>query len=140
MLVHKVRLYFSKFSHRASDLFTQFARDHYAPRFSELEQLVVSSPVDYCRAVMKIGNPEDLAGLQDRLKGSLPQATLMVVAVTASTNTGRQLTPPEWKAVQEACDLCYSLETSRRQVSSDMPSFKMPLIEDFALLTDPRLC
>ena len=94
----------------------QFARDHYAPRFEELESLVVSSAAEYCRTISAIGNPDDLAGLQNRLQGILPQATLMVVVVTASTNTGRQLTPAEWKAVQTACDMCFSLENSKREV------------------------
>lgn len=94
----------------------KFVRDHYAPRFAELEQLVVTSPSDYCRAVMKIGNPDDLAGLQDRLQGFLPQATLMVVVVTASTNTGRQLSPTEWKAVQQACDMCFKLDLAKMEV------------------------
>ena len=93
----------------------KFVRDHYAPRFAELEQLV-PLPSDYCRAVTKIGNPEDLAGLQDRLQGFVPQATLMVVVVTASTNTGRQLTPKEWKAVQQACDMCFKLDIAKMEI------------------------
>jgi U4/U6 small nuclear ribonucleoprotein PRP31 len=36
----------------------QFARDHYAPRFSELETLVASNPLDYTRTVKAMGNPK----------------------------------------------------------------------------------
>lgn len=73
-------------------------------------------PGEYCRAVQSIGNPEDLTGLQHRLQGLLPSAVVMVVSVTASTNTGRQLSEREWAAVQAACDLCAFLEKSKLDV------------------------
>jgi len=78
---------------------------------------------------MRIGNPEDLAGLQDRLQGFLPQATLMVVVVTASTNTGRQLTPAEWTAVQQACDICFRLDTAKKEVGNVNSFTKYSIIQ-----------
>jgi len=73
-------------------------------------------PGDYCRTVLKIGNPADLAGLQNRLTGSLPQAIVMVVVVTATTNTGRQLSDGEWLAVSQACEMCDMLERAKMEV------------------------
>lgn len=37
--------------------FVQFVKDHYAPRFPELDS-IVANPIDYCKAVQAIGNPE----------------------------------------------------------------------------------
>ncbi|GAA94126.1 uncharacterized protein L969DRAFT_93509 [Mixia osmundae IAM 14324] len=99
----------------------KFARDHYSPRFSELEQLLSDfAPTDYCRAVLAIGNPEDL-GTPD-LKGVLPSATVMVVTVTATTNAGRQLTAKEWQAVQDACAMIAQLEAARRTIIEHVKS------------------
>jgi U4/U6 small nuclear ribonucleoprotein PRP31 len=96
----------------------QFIRDHYAPRFIELESLGIATPLDYCRAVKAIGNPEEFdKSVAESVKGILPNATAMIVAVTASENSGRQLTAREWAAVEQACDMMLSLDTDKRRVS-----------------------
>jgi U4/U6 small nuclear ribonucleoprotein PRP31 len=99
----------------------QFVKDHYSARFEELEQFA-TTPSDYCRAVLQIGNPEDLTeGLTTKMKGLMQNAIVMVVAVTASTNTGRQLSEGEWKAVQRACEMCTFLEKAKLDVSRPLP-------------------
>jgi snoRNA binding domain, fibrillarin len=50
------------------------------------------------------------------LSGILPSATIMVVTMTATTNTGRQLSPNEWKMVLKACDMCEELTAAKQQV------------------------
>lgn len=95
----------------------QFIRDHYAPRFIELEGLGIATPLDYCKAVKAIGNPDEFdKTVADRVKGFLPSATTMVVAVMAVENNGRQLTKSEWGAVEQACDMMLSLDAAKRKV------------------------
>ncbi|KXN86362.1 U4/U6 small nuclear ribonucleoprotein Prp31 [Leucoagaricus sp. SymC.cos] len=91
----------------------KFIRDHYAPRFPELEQLV-TDPAMYIRSVRALANTEDLAKVN--LAGVLPPAIIMSVAVTASTTSGRQLSDQEWKAVAKACDLADRLEEARKKI------------------------
>ena len=112
----------------------QFIRDHYAPKFPELEQLV-ADPAMYIRSVRALGNSEvsfNLHGFtqyecltsvatQDPTKvdlnGILPPAIIMSVMVTATTTSGQPLSEAEWQAVQRACDLADRLEEARKKVS-----------------------
>ncbi|KAH6564364.1 hypothetical protein BASA61_004293 [Batrachochytrium salamandrivorans] len=91
----------------------RFIRDHYAPRFPELESLVLN-PVEFARAVQMIGNEEDLTTLD--LKSFLPSATIMVVTVTATTTNGRRLTDEELSRVMIACNVALELDTAKRQI------------------------
>ncbi|KAF5370129.1 hypothetical protein D9758_001208 [Tetrapyrgos nigripes] len=93
-----------------------FIRDHYAPRFPELEQLV-TDPSMFIRAVRALGNAEDLTKVD--LTGVLPPAIIMSVVVTATTTSGRKLSDAEFAAVQRASDLADRLEEARRKVLSD---------------------
>ncbi|PBK72933.1 Nop domain-containing protein [Armillaria solidipes] len=83
----------------------KFIRDHYAPKFPELEQLV-TDPAMYIRSdPTKV----DLAGV-------LPPAIIMSVVVTATTTSGKQLTDAQWEAVRRACDLADRLEEARKKI------------------------
>uniref|UniRef100_A0A0W0FCE3 Nop domain-containing protein n=1 Tax=Moniliophthora roreri TaxID=221103 RepID=A0A0W0FCE3_MONRR len=90
-----------------------FLRDHYAPRFPELEQLVTDSTM-YIRAVLTLGNNEDLTKVD--LSGVLPSAVIMSVVVTATTTPGKPLTEVQWAAVQRACELADRLEEARKKI------------------------
>ncbi|KAL1666126.1 hypothetical protein GGF50DRAFT_125901 [Schizophyllum commune] len=90
----------------------KFIRDHYAPKFPELEQLV-TDPVMYIRSVRTLGNHEVCV---------LPPAVIMSVSMTATTSAGRQLSDSEWQAVQRACDLADRLEESRKKIFSYVSS------------------
>jgi len=91
----------------------KFIRDHYAPKFPELEQLV-ADPAMYIRSVRALGNSEDLTKVD--LQGILPAAIIMSVLVTATTTSGKQLSAAEWEAVQRACDLADRLEEARKKI------------------------
>ncbi|KAJ3191803.1 hypothetical protein HK101_007402 [Irineochytrium annulatum] len=91
----------------------KFIRDKYAPRFPELESLIPNA-YDYARTVKLILNETDLMKLD--LKSLLPSATVMIVTVTATTTNGRQLTDEELDVVSKACDIAFSLETSKRKI------------------------
>lgn len=91
----------------------KFIRDHYAPRFPELQQLVPDA-VMFIRSVRALGNETDLT--KAHLTAVLPPAILMTVAVTATTTKGRPLPAAEWDAVIRACDLEERLDTTRVKI------------------------
>ncbi|KAF9072715.1 hypothetical protein BDP27DRAFT_1217163 [Rhodocollybia butyracea] len=97
--------------HKANSL--SFIRDHYSPKFPELEQLV-TDPTMFIRSVRALGNTEDLTKVD--LAGVLPPAIIMSVVVTATTTSGRQLKNAEWEAINRACDLADHLEEARKKI------------------------
>lgn len=91
----------------------KFIRDHYSPRFPELETLI-PSPWEYIQAVKAIGNDDTIP--TNSLEGILPHGTVVVISMTASTTTGRQLPSSEWNAVVEALDMISTLENIRSKI------------------------
>ncbi|OAD67835.1 hypothetical protein PHYBLDRAFT_23225 [Phycomyces blakesleeanus NRRL 1555(-)] len=97
----------------------KFLRDHYAPRFPELESLVLN-PLDYARTVQAIGNNMDITKID--LRPILPSATIMVITVTHTTTSGRELSPEEWKITKDACDMALGLDAARKKIMSYVES------------------
>jgi U4/U6 small nuclear ribonucleoprotein PRP31 len=93
--------------------FPQFIRDHYAPKFPELEQLV-TDPNMFIRSVRVLANHEDPTKVD--LAGILPPAVIMSVLVTATTTSGQPLAAADWAAVERACDLADRLEEARKKI------------------------
>lgn len=91
----------------------KFIRDHYSPRFPELETLI-PNPWDYIQAVKAIGNHDTIP--TSALEGILPHGTVVVISMTASTTTGRPLPHSEWLAVQEALEMVFELESIRTRI------------------------
>ncbi|KAN0063123.1 U4/U6-U5 snRNP complex subunit prp31 [Thecaphora frezii] len=91
----------------------KFIRDHYSPRFPELESLIIN-PWEFVQAVQALGNDEDLS--RAKLEGVLPHGTVVVISMTASTTEGRPLEAKTWQRVQEACELVFELEAVRRKI------------------------
>ncbi|THH33635.1 hypothetical protein EUX98_g494 [Antrodiella citrinella] len=91
----------------------KFIRDHYAPKFPELEQLV-ADPAMYIKSVKVLGNSEDPTKVD--LQGVLPPAIIMSVLITATTTSGQILSGAEWQAVQVAVDLADKLEEARKTI------------------------
>ncbi|CAO3611396.1 unnamed protein product [Cunninghamella echinulata] len=91
----------------------KYIRDHYAPKFPELESLVLNV-LDYARTVKKIGNEMDITNID--LRSILPSATIMVVTVTATTTAGKPLKEEEWERTSEACDMALALDDARRKI------------------------
>ena len=92
----------------------KFIRDHYAPRFPELEQLILD-PWVYCTAVKAIANAEDLT----RAKlppGLLPPATVLSITLTATASRGKLLTPGQWRTVERAVEVAMELRAAREQI------------------------
>ena len=58
----------------------------------------------------------------------------MSVVVTATTTSGKQLSDPDWRSVQRACDLADHLEEARKKVHTSL--FYVPPIENHFLYID----
>lgn len=92
----------------------KFIRDHYGPRFPELEQ-IIGDPWTYITAVQAIGNIDDL---QKAVLPSppLPQATILSITLTASGSRGRKLSEGEWVTVQRAMEVANELRSARETI------------------------
>ena len=91
----------------------RFIKEHYAPRFPELESLVIN-PLDYAKTVKAIGNEMDVTKV--RLNEILPSGTVMVVTVTATTTNGGPLPGHELKLVMDACKMALELDSAKRVI------------------------
>lgn len=91
----------------------KFIRDHYAPRFPELEQLI-ADPWTYIAAVNAIGNADDLT--KCKMPSTLPPATILSITLTATSTRGRKLSPGEWITVQNAIQVAEQLRTARETI------------------------
>ncbi|KAH0587330.1 hypothetical protein H2248_006130 [Termitomyces sp. 'cryptogamus'] len=91
----------------------KFIRDHYAPKFPELEQLVTDA-VMFNRSVRVLGNHEDPTKVD--LNGILPPALIMSIFMTATTTNGKPLAESDWAAVERACDLSDRLEEAKKKI------------------------
>ncbi|KAH8988625.1 Nop domain-containing protein [Lactarius akahatsu] len=90
----------------------KFIRDHYSPKFPELERLI-TDPNMYVKAVRKLANDEDptRADLKE-----IPPAVVMSVLMAATTSTGQKLSDSGWQSVERACDLADRLEKVRTKI------------------------
>lgn len=85
----------------------KWIRDRYAPKFPELEGLVLN-PLDYAKVVHRIGNQTDLSVVD--LSDILPAATIMAVTLSSSTTRGKPLGETEMQQVMEACSMALDLD------------------------------
>ncbi|SCV72083.1 BQ2448_4777 [Microbotryum intermedium] len=90
----------------------KFIKDHYLPRFPELDTLV-SAPLPFCRVILALGNGPELRG---DLTGLLTSGTVMAVTVTAATSRGQPLDDSEWKIVEGACAMMFQLDDAKRTI------------------------
>ncbi|KAJ3169968.1 hypothetical protein HDU88_000610 [Geranomyces variabilis] len=99
----------------------KFLRDHYAPRFVELESLVVH-PLDYARIVSVVGNEMDVATVDARIKAFLPTPIVMSVTIAVSQNKGRPLSDTELATVMSSCSMILELDASKRKIQEYVES------------------
>ena len=93
-------------------LLHKVARDLYASRVKELEQIVVT-PLEYARVVRRIGNATDLSAVD---LSFLPQHLVLTITVTVTTTSGRPLPEAELASVLEACDTIVRLDDIKRRL------------------------
>lgn len=72
------------------------------------------NPWEFIRAVRALGNGREL--VCKGLEGTMPQGTIVVINMTASTTSGQPLSADEWQRVQDACDMAENLEQVREKV------------------------
>ncbi|KAJ3338339.1 U4/U6 small nuclear ribonucleoprotein Prp31 [Gonapodya sp. JEL0774] len=110
----------------------KYIRDHYAPRFPELDNLV-PNPFDYSRTVRAIGTELDLSKVD--LRPVLPQSLVVVLSVTASTTIGKPLPKEEIKKVMDAADMIEELDSAKRKVCYVKSRLQLLESEVFVLST-----
>ncbi|KAF3086178.1 U4/U6-U5 snRNP complex subunit prp31 [Orbilia oligospora] len=93
----------------------KFIRDHYSPRYPELENLV-TNPLDYAKTVAVIKNDLHLQPMQSQLRAVMDSATVMVVTVEATTSKGRQLSDKEIATVVSACEMTMALDRAKHTI------------------------
>ena len=114
----------------------KFIRQRYAPRFPELETLVLD-PWDFIRAVRALGNGQTLE--RKGLEGIVPAGTIVVISMTASTTTGKPLPAVEWLRILEACDMVQYLEETRHKILSYVESRMTLLAPNLSALVGTRV-
>ena len=114
----------------------RFIRERYAPRFPELETLVLN-PWEFIQAVRTMGNERDLA--HTSLEGILPHGTVVVISMTAATTPGRPLPDAEWRRVQEACDMVHELDAIRHKILGYVESRMTLLAPNLSALVTTRV-
>ncbi|KAK9475802.1 hypothetical protein V1514DRAFT_370235 [Lipomyces japonicus] len=96
----------------------KYIKEKYYPRFPELESLILN-PVDYSKAVEIIANDVKSVTLKSKaLSEFLQAATVMVITVSSSTSSGRDLSATELGLVQESCHILLYLDSARHQITS----------------------
>ena len=96
-------------------LIHKFVKEKYSKRFPELESLVPSR-MEYMLTAKELANDVSKAKNNKILEDFLTQATIMVITVTASTTTGKELTHNELQAVLEACDMAIELDKMKSKI------------------------
>lgn len=114
----------------------KFIRERFAPRFPELETLVLN-PWDFVRVVQALGNDTDLT--KASLDGIIPHGTVVVISMTASTTTGRPLSQAEWDRVQDACNMTHELDGVRRAALEYVESRMSMLAPNMSALVGTRV-
>ena len=94
-------------------LVNKFIRDHYRPKFPELETLILN-PIDYTKTVRLIGNEMDIIKID--FTQILPPTSIMVIKTSATTTRGTPLPERELALVLAACDMTLELDTAKRKV------------------------
>ncbi|KAG8880451.1 U4/U6-U5 snRNP complex subunit prp31 [Tulasnella sp. 332] len=109
----------------------KFIRDHYSPKFPELQQLV-PDPHMFIRAVRAMGNEPELP--RGKLGEALPAAIVMTITITSTTTRGQPLPDQVWQAVQRACDLADRMEEARKKIFSYVRSRMSALAPNLSAL------
>ena len=113
----------------------KFIRERYAPRFPELETLVLN-PWDFMRVVQVLGNDTDLT--KASLSGIIPHGTVVVISMTAATTAGRPLPDAEWGQIQDACHMAHELDQIRHTALAYVESRMSLLAPNMSALVGTR--
>eukprot|EP01133_Synstelium_polycarpum_P005738 gene5738-6640_t len=95
-------------------LIHKFVRGRYSIKFPELDTSV-QNPLDYISVVKRIGNETDLTKVN--LNDLLPKTSIMILVVTFSSTTGKNITDQEMAKITDACNMALELDTNKKLVS-----------------------
>lgn len=98
----------------------RYIADGFSKRFSQLEN-IVPQPLEYIRAVHAIRNETDMT-LVPSLATFLPSASVMVLTLTASTASGKQLSDGELADIVAACEEALGLTADKQTLLSFVAS------------------
>ena len=93
----------------------KFIRDHYSKLLPELDSFLPNI-MDYILTVRYLGNDLKQVKNNAKLQEILPQATIMVVNMTASTKKGNELNEQELARIFEACDQAIELDRDKTKI------------------------
>ena len=94
-------------------LVNKFIRNHYKPKFPELETLI-RHPLDYAKSVQIIRNEMNLVKLN--FEQVLPPASIMVIKLAATTTRGQPLPERELAIILKACEMALDLDSAKRKI------------------------
>jgi len=94
-------------------LVNKFIRNHYKPKFPELETLI-RHPLDYAKTVQIIGNEMSIVKLD--FTKVLPPASIMIVKTAATTTRGQPLPERELAIILKACEMALDLDSAKRKI------------------------
>lgn len=114
----------------------KFIRDHYAPRFPELEQLI-SDPWVYISAVRAIANTDDITKCP--MPATLPAATILSINLTATVTRGRKLTEGQWITVERALDVAEELRKARETIFAYVESRMAAVAPNLSVLVGTNI-
>ncbi|KAF2076896.1 hypothetical protein CYY_001799 [Polysphondylium violaceum] len=100
-------------------LIHKYIKEKYSKKFPELESSV-HNPLDYINVVKRIRNENDLKNIE--LGDLLPRSTIMVLVVTLSSTTGKNLDEKEMDKVLNACDMAIQLDETKKKVLTYLES------------------
>lgn len=91
----------------------KLARDLYAPRYVELEQLL-SQPTEYARVASLIGNETDMGRIGKLLASTgVPNNVLLTISVTATTTRGKPLPEETIEKLRAVCRTILDLDAAK---------------------------
>lgn len=108
----------------------------YRSKFPELET-IIPNRLDYIKVVLRMGNETDVSVLN--LKDILPQATIMVLSVTASSTTGRPLSEVDVGICIRGCEEVLRLNDDKRTVSAFIESRMTKMAPNLCSLVGPEI-
>ncbi|KAK9454280.1 hypothetical protein V1511DRAFT_503261 [Dipodascopsis uninucleata] len=116
----------------------KFVKEKYYTRFPELESLV-ANPIDYVQAVKIIGNDvKSVSNKTGQLGEFLQAATVMVITVSSSTTTGKELDEMEMKKIKTACDILLYLDAGKREIVNYVSTRMSLFAPNTAALVGPQ--
>jgi U4/U6 small nuclear ribonucleoprotein PRP31 len=130
----------NRFIHEIDDEISEthrFVVETYAKKFPELESLIPNT-IDYIKTVQRIGNETDMTLVE--LNDILLSASVMVVSVTGSSTSGKELTQKDLTLCLKGCDEVLSLYHDKLFILQFVESRMSRIAPNLCALIGSRVC